>query len=63
MEETFSEEIASYYECGVLQDLLTSMALVSRYSVCGVPVNSKVRKYVQTVPRHMILSRMTFSKP
>ena len=37
----FRGNIASSHECGVLQDLLTSAAAVSDYSVCGVPVSSK----------------------
>ena len=32
-------------------------AAVSGYSVCGIPVSSKVRKDVQTVPRRIKLSR------
>ena len=53
------------HECGVLQDLLTSIVAVSEYYVCGDPVRSNVRKYVQTVPRGIKLSRagMPFSKP
>ena len=49
-----SEEIPPLLtnECGLLQDLLTSTAAVSEYSVCGVPVGSKAPKNVQTVPRH-----------
>ena len=41
-------------KCGVLQDLLTSSATVSEYPVCGVPVSSKAREDVQTVPRRII---------
>ena len=53
------------HECGVLQDLQTSIAAVSEYHVCGTPVRSNVRKDVQTVPRRIKLSRagMPFSKP
>ena len=43
------------HECGVPQDLLASTAAVSEYSVYGTPVNSKVRKDVQTVPRRIKL--------
>ena len=53
------------HECGVLQDLLTSTAAVSEYSVFGTPVRSNVRKDVQIVPGIIKLSRawMPFSKP
>ena len=53
------------HECGVLQDLLTSIVVVSGYFVCGAPVGSEMRKDVQTVPRRTKLSRagMPFSKP
>ena len=53
------------HECGVLQDLLTSIVAVSEYYVCGTPVRSNVRKDVHTVPRGIKLSKagMPFSKP
>ena len=53
------------HECGVLQDLLTSIVAVSEYYVCGTPVRSNVRKDVRTLPRRIKLSRavMPSSKP
>ena len=63
----FQRNIASSHECGVLQDLLISAPAVSEYeySVCEVSMCSKARKGVQTVPRHIMLSRagFPFSKP
>ena len=53
------------HECGMLQDLLSSIVAVSEYYVCGTPVRSNVGKSVQTVPGHIELSRagMPCSKP
>ena len=47
----------------VLQDLLTSIVAVSDCHVRRTPVRSNVRKYFQTVPRRIKLSRagMPFS--
>ena len=44
------------HECVVLQDLLTSTAAVSEYSVCATPVRLNVQKDVDTVPRRIKLS-------
>ena len=54
-ERTFQRNYRLFSRMRVLQDLLISTEAVSEFSVCGVPVSFKVRKYVQTVPKRIML--------